>query len=172
MSFLKYAVFNTNLGWIAALASPKGLRRATLKDTPQAALDELGPEGVDAEEDPAALEDIRTCYEAYLAGDERALDDMPLDLDGATEFTKAAWEACRSIPPGETRSYQWLAVQAGKPRAPRAAGQAMAKNRLILVIPCHRVIGSDGSLHGYGSGLDRKAHLLELERDAIARKSG
>ena len=169
---LKYAVFNTNLGWIAALTSPKGLRRATLKDTPEAALDELGPEVVKAEEDPAALEDIRVCYEAYLAGDERALDDMPLDLDGATEFTKAAWEACRSIPPGETRSYQWLAVQAGKPRAPRAAGQAMAKNRLILVIPCHRVIGSDGSLHGYGSGLDRKAHLLELERDAIARKSG
>ena len=172
MSQLKYAVFNTNLGWIAALVSARGLRRATLKDTPQAALDELGPEGLDAEEDPAALEEIRARYEAYLGGASGALDDMPLDMDGATEFTKAAWEACRSIPPGETRSYQWLAVQAGKPRAPRAAGQTMAKNRLILVIPCHRVIGSDGSLHGYGSGLDRKARLLEMERDAIARNSG
>ena len=171
MSQLKYAVFSTNLGWIAALASPQGLRRASLKDSPQEAVDELGPEGVHAEEDPEALEDVRLRYEEYLAGDERALESIPLDLEGATEFHKAAWEACRSIPPGETRSYQWLAVEAGKPRAPRAAGQAMAKNRLILVIPCHRVIGSDGSLHGYGSGLHRKAQLLELERACLARKN-
>ena len=170
MNALKFAVFNTNLGWIAALVSPSGLRRATLKDTPELAVEELGPEGLDAEEDPAALDDVRAVYEAYLGGDEKALDQLPLDMGNVTEFTKAAWEACRSIPPGETRSYQWLAVQAGNPRAPRAAGQAMAKNRLILVIPCHRVIGSDGSLHGYGSGLDRKAHLLELERDSIARR--
>ena len=169
---LQYAVFNTKLGWIAALTSPTGLRRATLKDTAQAALDELGPEGLEAEENPAALDDIRLRYEEYLDGNEGALDHLSLDMEGATEFTKAAWEACRSIPAGETRSYQWLAGEAGKPRAPRAAGQAMAKNRLILVIPCHRVIGSDGSLHGYGSGLHRKAQLLDMERAAIARNNG
>ena len=77
----------------------------------------------------------------------------------------AAWDACRRIPPGETRSYAWLAQAAGRPLAARAAGQSMARNRLAMIIPCHRVIGSDGGLHGYGAGgLGVKARLLDMER--------
>ncbi len=67
------------------------------------------------------------------------------------------------IPAGETRSYGWLARKVGRPRAARAVGRVMATNPLPIVVPCHRVVGSDGSLHGYGGGLDVKAELLRLE---------
>ena len=167
MSQLYYDVFLTELGWVGALASNRGLRRLTLRHAPHEALDELGPEAAGARRDPAALEGIRHHLEAYLRGEENSLDAIPLDLEEAPSFFKAAWEACRTIPTGETRSYAWLAAEAGRPRAFRAAGQAMARNRLAIVIPCHRVIGSDGGLHGYGGGLDEKALLLELERRFI-----
>ena len=92
-------------------------------------------------------------------------DHIRIDLSDASPFFTAAWEACSSIPPGETRSYQWLAEAAGSPKASRAAGQAMARNPLPLIIPCHRVVGSNGGLHGYGGGgVGVKARLLELER--------
>ena len=89
-----------------------------------------------------------------------------MDFAGAPPFFSAAWKACRSIPAGETRSYAWLAAEAGSPLAVRAAGQAMARNRFALVIPCHRVIASDGDLRGYGAGgLKVKAQLLNMELD-------
>ena len=89
--------------------------------------------------------------------------DVTLDVEGVAPFTLAAWEACVRIPKGETRSYGWLAAEAGRPGAARAAGQAMARNRFPPLVPCHRVIGSTGSLHGYGGGLALKARLLEAE---------
>jgi O-6-methylguanine DNA methyltransferase len=93
-----------------------------------------------------------------------ALQDIELDLAGTPPFFRAAWDACRNIPPGETRSYRWLAAEAGNPLALRAAGQAMARNRFSLIIPCHRVIASDGGLGGYGGGgLGVKAKLLQAE---------
>ena len=88
---------------------------------------------------------------------------------GATPFHRQAWQACMSIPFGETRTYKWLATQAGKPKAPRAAGQSMARNRLPIVVPCHRVIAADGGLRGFGAGatqLDLKQSLLSMEADA------
>ncbi len=91
----------------------------------------------------------------------------PIDVEDASPFMQAAWGACRRIPAGETRSYKWLAEQAGRPQAPRAAGQSMARNRLPIIIPCHRVIASDGSLRGFGTGasqLGLKQRLLDLER--------
>ena len=92
------------------------------------------------------------------------LDEIDLDFSRVTPFFSAAWNACRSIPPGETRSYSWLAAEAGSPLAMRAAGQAMARNRFSLIIPCHRVIASDGGLGGYGGGgLGVKAQLLQME---------
>ena len=166
MSQLYYDIFLTDLGWVGTLATPNGLRRLSLKPSPQEALDDLGPTVARATQDPTALEGVRHRIEAYSRGEERSLDDIPLDLEDATPFFKAAWEACRTIPPGETRSYAWLAAAAGRPGASRAAGQAMAKNRLAMIVPCHRVIGSDGTLHGYGGGLDKKARLLEMERGA------
>jgi O-6-methylguanine DNA methyltransferase len=133
-------------------------------------LEELGPALDQAAADPSEFAEAETCLNRYFQGDLSALEalgEAPLDLSEAPPFFAAAWEACRSIPPGETRSYRWLAAEAGRPLAARAAGQAMARNRLALVIPCHRVIGSDGDLHGYGAGgLPVKARLLEMERTA------
>jgi len=99
----------------------------------------------------------------YLAGKLRSFD-LPIDWSMMTPFQEQALRATHAIPYGETRSYGEIAAIIGKPGAARAVGQAQATNPIPLVIPCHRVIGADGSLHGYGGGLDRKAWLLTLER--------
>ena len=161
----KHHLFQTDVGWIALLGTESGLRRLSLKPTPQEALDELGPELDRAVQDPAVFASVQSCLERYFEGDAQALDEVELDLADAPPFFGAAWEACRRIPPGETRSYAWLAAQAGNPLAVRAAGQSMARNRFPLIIPCHRVIASDGDLRGYGAGgLKVKAELLKREQ--------
>ena len=81
----------------------------------------------------------------------------------ATEFEKAVWNALTEIPYGETRTYKWLAEKIGKPNACRAVGQALSRNPMPVIIPCHRVIESDGSLGGYSGGIDIKRRLLDIE---------
>jgi methylated-DNA-[protein]-cysteine S-methyltransferase len=88
---------------------------------------------------------------------------LPLLLRG-TDFQISAWKALQKIPYGETRSYKEEAVMAGNPKACRAVGMANNRNPIAIIVPCHRVIGSDGSLTGYGGGLDKKQYLLDLER--------
>jgi AraC family transcriptional regulator of adaptative response/methylated-DNA-[protein]-cysteine methyltransferase len=90
------------------------------------------------------------------------MPDLPLDVAG-TGFQQAVWRELRRIPPGETRSYAEIAAAAGKPQAVRAAGSANGANCVAVLIPCHRVIRSDGSLGGYAYGLDIKRKLLERE---------
>ena len=170
MSDRRYDIFPVGDEWAGALISGHGLRRLTFRPSPQEALEELGPEAGEAVEKPEALEDIRRRVQAYFRGELTSMDDITLDLADAPPFFKAAWDACRTIPPGETRSYAWLAAAAGRPGASRAAGQAMAKNRLAIVIPCHRVVGSDGGLGGYGGGLDKKVKLLEAESPSRGRR--
>lgn len=166
MSGLKLHIQQFSAGWVGLVGSNRGLRRASLKPTPQEVMEDLGAEAEDAEEDPGFFADIVARLTRYNQGDLAALDDIELDLDGAPPFFRAAWDACRTIPPGETRSYRWLAAEAGNPQAVRAAGQAMARNRFPLIIPCHRVIASDGGLGGYGGGgLGVKARLLQMELD-------
>lgn len=99
----------------------------------------------------------------FLAGRRRDLSDVPLDLRG-TEFQRAVWSELRRVPWGTTISYGALAARAGRPRAVRACGAANGANPLPLLVPCHRVIGADGSLTGFGGGLELKRRLLELER--------
>jgi O-6-methylguanine DNA methyltransferase len=99
--------------------------------------------------------------EEYFAGKRRAFD-VPLDLRG-TEFQKRCWQELLKIPYGETRSYAEIARAIGNPSAVRAVGLANGQNPIAIVVPCHRVIGSDGSLTGYGGGLEVKRRLLELE---------
>ena len=153
------------VGWIALLGSDLGLRRVSLQPSPQDALAGLGEEANVAEDNPEEFGNVLSALTDYFAGDMSALQRINVDLSVSSPFFSAAWDACRSIPPGETRSYQWLAEAAGNPKASRAAGQAMARNPVPLVIPCHRVVGSNGSLHGYGGGgVGVKARLLELER--------
>jgi methylated-DNA-[protein]-cysteine S-methyltransferase len=103
---------------------------------------------------------------AYFAGDLTRFD-LPLDPQG-TEFQCRAWMALREIPYGETRTYAEQARRIGKPAAVRAVGAANSRNPLAIVVPCHRVIGSDGSLTGFGGGLDVKRQLLEHERSRRA----
>jgi O-6-methylguanine DNA methyltransferase len=97
----------------------------------------------------------------YLNGTRRQFD-LPLDLRG-TEFQRRAWSAVAGIPYGQTRTYAQIAQAMGQPQAVRAVGAANGANPLPLVVPCHRVLGSDGSLTGYGGGLDVKQKLLEME---------
>lgn len=98
----------------------------------------------------------------YFAG-ERKRFDLPVHLEG-TKFQQKVWEALKTIPYGETRTYGEIARQIGNAKASRAVGGANHNNPVMIVVPCHRVIGADGSLVGFGGGLDMKEYLLELER--------
>ena len=100
--------------------------------------------------------------EEYFLG-KRKVFGLPLNLTG-TKFMKAVWEALLTIPYGETRSYKEIAQMIGNPNACRAVGQANNKNPISIIVPCHRVIGSDGNLVGYGAGLEIKEYLLDFER--------
>ena len=108
---------------------------------------------------PAA---VRKSLDDYFAGRLEALDEIACQADG-TEFQRGVWTALRGIPAGETLSYGELARRLGNPKAVRAVGLANGSNPIPIVIPCHRVIGSDGSLTGYGGGLERKRWLLAHE---------
>jgi methylated-DNA-[protein]-cysteine S-methyltransferase len=98
----------------------------------------------------------------YFAGELAVIDTVAVELNG-TEFQKRVWQALRRIPPGSTISYAELARRIGAPTAVRAVGAANGSNPVALIVPCHRVIGSDGTLTGYGGGLDRKQWLLSHE---------
>jgi methylated-DNA-[protein]-cysteine S-methyltransferase len=100
--------------------------------------------------------------QAYFAGDLDAIDDVPTATNG-TEFQKSVWAALRRIPVGRPISYGALAVQIGCPKAVRAVGLANGANPIAIIVPCHRVIGANASLTGYGGGLDRKRWLLAHE---------
>jgi methylated-DNA-[protein]-cysteine S-methyltransferase len=106
---------------------------------------------------------IREPLEAYFRGDIAALDSIQVATNG-TPFQEAAWAALRAIPAGATRSYAQQAAAIGKPKAVRAVGLANGSNPVAIINPCHRVIGSDGDLTGYGGGLDRKRWLLAHEK--------
>jgi methylated-DNA-[protein]-cysteine S-methyltransferase len=119
----------------------------------------------DATRDPEPLREARRQLEEYFAGERREFF-LPLEPAG-TDFQQPVWQALRTIPYGETISYGELASRIGNPRAVRAVGLANGRNPLSIVVPCHRVIGADGSLTGYGGGLERKRFLLALERGSV-----
>jgi methylated-DNA-[protein]-cysteine S-methyltransferase len=99
-----------------------------------------------------------------MRGDEIGFPDG-IDTAGWTDFRARIWNATRLIPYGQTRSYSWVAATAGQPRASRAAGQALHYNPVPILVPCHRVVGANGELVGFGGGLALKQQLLLLERD-------
>jgi methylated-DNA-[protein]-cysteine S-methyltransferase len=112
-------------------------------------------------DDTPPLDEARRQLEAYFAGELREFD-LPLAPEGS-EFQLRVWEQLRAIPYGETISYGELARRVGDPAAARAVGLANGRNPLPVIVPCHRVIGADGALTGFGGGLERKRRLLELE---------
>lgn len=116
--------------------------------------------------DPQAFPEARVQLAEYFAGERREFD-LPLALDG-TEWERRVWSALRSIPYGETRSYKEIAEQVCTVRACRAVGRANGRNPVAIVVPCHRVIGADGRLTGFGGGLERKRTLLDLEAGRVS----
>jgi methylated-DNA-[protein]-cysteine S-methyltransferase len=111
--------------------------------------------------DDQALHDVREQLDAYFAG-ERQTFDLPLQMTG-TPFQKQVWQGLMAIPYGTTISYAELARRIGRPGASRAVGAANGRNPIGIIVPCHRVIGANGTLTGYGGGLDRKEWLLAHE---------
>ncbi len=160
---MEYTVFETDLGWIGVVGSDKGLRRITIPlSSPEEAVRELEGDLEGAELAPDFFGDLPDRVRRRFAGEDV---DFPegLDLQRATPFKRAVWEATRAIPLGETRSYGDIAAQVGRPGGARAVGQVMASNPLAILIPCHRVIASDGGLGGYGGHIEMKKRLLEVE---------
>lgn len=112
--------------------------------------------------DHPLLRRARSLLDDYFAGRPVGFD-LPLDLDSGTPFQQRVWRAMLSIPRGETRSYGYLGAHIGQPAAVRAVGAAVGRNPVSIIVPCHRVLGADGSLTGYAGGLHRKTALLQLE---------
>lgn len=133
--------------------NPRDLRKEKEKEKEK--------KGFKFEDSPRQMQPYVTELEEYFAGKRRKFT-FPLDLRG-TDFQQACWQALLAIPYGETRSYADIARAVGKPNASRAVGMANNRNPVAVVVPCHRVIASDGTLCGYGGGLDVKRKLLELE---------
>lgn len=167
---MHYDIFETEMGWVAVVGTEHGVVRMSLPEPIiEQAYDHVRPEIEHADLDPDALADVRAQVQSYCAGGDADLTKVQIDMTKMSPFFKKARQACREIPSGETRTYAWLADQAGNIRAARGAGQAMAKNPVALLVPCHRVIGSDGELHGFGGGvgLPMKERLLRMESSRV-----
>jgi len=160
---MKFCIIETALGWLGLVLSPAGLRAVTLsRRDREAALSQVLALGAREEARDDEVGDLPERLRRYARGEPVAFTDA-LDLSAATPFQRAIWQAAQEIPYGQTRSYGWLAARVGKPRAARAVGQAMAANPWSIIVPCHRVVASNGGLGGYGGGLDMKERLLLLE---------
>jgi methylated-DNA-[protein]-cysteine S-methyltransferase len=155
------ARFDSPLGPLTAAATEKGL--AGLWFDGQA--HHPGPLTVPVNARHPVLAQARREFEAYWQ-DANTKFTVPLDLQG-TRFQRAVWRALLKIQPGRTSTYAVIAGRAGSPAAVRAAGAAIGRNPVSIIVPCHRVLGRDGSLTGYAGGLDRKRALLQREGVAL-----
>jgi len=168
---LNYLTFNTSLGWMGIMGSAKGLRELVFpQPSCQQAFHLLNESALKSHRTLTEAEtnyfgDLSERIRLYLGGKRVSFPDR-LDLSCASPFQKRVWKATQSIPYGETRAYAWVADKIGMPRATRAVGQALAGNPLPIIIPCHRVICSDGSLGGFSDGKLLKQRLLEIENKA------
>jgi methylated-DNA-[protein]-cysteine S-methyltransferase len=163
---LYYAIFRTPAGWVGVLGSEAGLRRLTLPHpSPTGIPHKLGISKGEATLSPQRFKDLVKRLRDYFSGHKVGFPDA-LDLAAATDFQRQVWAATRLIPYGQTRSYAWVAAQIGRPKAARAVGQALGRNPLPIIVPCHRVLASNG-LGGFGGGLQMKKRLLQLEKTGI-----
>jgi methylated-DNA-[protein]-cysteine S-methyltransferase len=173
----RLAVFPTSLGWVATAWHGERLQTLVFGHKgPQAAIAAIRNLGVVQGGDPAVTsepDEFARRLNAYADGNPDNFLDVPLDLGKLTDFQRRALEQCRRIAYGQTLTYLQLAARAGCPGAARAAGSVMARNKIPLVIPCHRVIASNGSLGGYSgpNGLAMKKRLLEIEARGRVPKS-
>jgi len=162
-----YAIIETRMGWVGILGSEAGLRHIVLSQaSPQAVIYTFDEHLEDAKNDISLFGDLPKRLIAYFNGEVVAFPDR-LDLADATPFQCSVWQIVHSISYGQTESYAWVAQQIGKPRGVRAAGQALARNPLPIVVPCHRVVGAGGKIGGFSYGLEMKQHLLQMEAAGI-----
>jgi len=157
-----FALVQVSWGWCGLRRNEAGLSRSTLPLATREEAIRLVAEGGAWEERDSLLSEAARLLRRYFDG-ERVDLRLPLDLRAKGRFVRHVLRACAQIPYGETRSYGELAAMADKPAAARAVGQVMARNPLPLFVPCHRVIAADGSLGGFGGGLEMKRRLLRLE---------
>lgn len=163
---LGYFTFTTDIGWVAILGSVKGLLGITLPQSSAQEAQRLLGKGLNrATWAPGRFEDVARRLKAYFSGHRVVFADE-LDLSSATPFQREVWRITRLIPYAQTRSYSWLAEQTSQPGAARAVGQALARNPLPIIIPCHRVVRNDGKAGGFSGGLELKRYLLALEASA------
>ena len=161
MEALAFTVMDTPVGRLLLAGDARGLRFVGYSD----GRGRGQPVDTWQESTGGAVGEARRQLEAYFRRELREFD-LPLHLEG-TEFQLRVWNALQTIPYGTTVSYGQLATQIGSPSAVRAVGAANGANPIAIVLPCHRVIGSNGALTGYGGGLSNKALLLALERDDL-----
>ena len=149
------------VGTLTAVATDAGLRAVLWPGDERVGFD---PEPVESVDHPV-LDAVAEQLAQYFAGD-RVDFDVPLDLRG-TDFQLAVWQALAEIPFGQTSTYGDQAERIGRPKAARAVGAANGQNPVSIVLPCHRIVGKDGSLTGFGGGLDTKRFLLDHERTVV-----
>ncbi len=165
MPSAQYRVVKTAQGFVGFLATERGLRKLQLpQESKTAAIEGLGGEVRGAVESPELMPELADRLVRYFDG-ERIEFALRYDWSGSTTFEMDVWRACARVRYGTTASYKDLAAAVGSPGAARAVGTVMAHNRCPLVIPCHRIVKSDGSLGGYSGpgGLEQKRRLLDLE---------
>jgi AraC family transcriptional regulator of adaptative response/methylated-DNA-[protein]-cysteine methyltransferase len=162
---IRWTTFDSPIGPMFIAATSKGICRLTFDDSVES-LGRLFPHATITKDDGG----LKALVEGALAAIEHpaAMPDLPIDVAG-TAFQEKVWRELRKIPPGETRSYAQIAAAIGAPNAVRAVGSANGDNHVAVLIPCHRVIRSDGTLGGYAGGLDRKRKLLDAERASPQR---
>jgi methylated-DNA-[protein]-cysteine S-methyltransferase len=161
VSAVFYTTFESPVGPLLLAGDADALRLVSFESSKHAA-----PPQADWKQDNAPFAEVVRQLQAYFRGELREFD-VPLALEG-TEFQRRVWNALRGIPYGETISYLQLAERIGNPRAVRAVGLANGSNPIPIIVPCHRVIGSDGSLTGFGGGISTKKKLLELESKQLS----
>lgn len=158
-----FDVVDTPIGPLFVAASGYGLAAISFDADPDEQLEKLARiAGPAVLRSPKSVDEARRELDEYFAGRRRVFD-LSLDLRALPPFTVSVLHELARVPYGQTTTYGALAARVGRPRAARAVGTVMNRNRIPIVLPCHRVVGSTGDLTGYAGGLDRKATLLELE---------
>ena len=177
---LVYDVFHVSLGWCAAARGGKGVCAFVLPvHSEQIAEEEIlastaqliQPGAPASRRAPSALRRLAAAAARYFDGEAVRFDEFPVDLSSGTPFQRRIWSVIGRIPYGQVRTYRWIGMEIGRPAAVRAIGQAVGANPVPLLIPCHRVVGSDGSLVGFSAegGIGLKVKMLELEKVRLRR---
>jgi methylated-DNA-[protein]-cysteine S-methyltransferase len=171
MRKIPFVVFQTKLGWMGLVGGEKGVARIYLPEPSRAdLLHRIYREFPGCQEGSELLAEAKKEIIEYFDG-RRDTFDMSLDFSSATPFQQKVYQVMKTIPRGKIHTYRWLAQKIGNPKGLRAVGSANARNNWPLVIPCHRIVGSDGRLTGFSApgGLDLKAELLKMEGVSVEK---